>query len=100
MKMKPYNIELHIEELVLHGFSPKDRDAIGAAIQSELARLFAEQGAHPALQHTREVEKVDGGSFSMRAGAKAATIGTQVGQMVYGSLQQEQKSRLRTNERK
>ena len=100
MKTKPYNIELHIEELVLHGFSPSDRDAIGAAIQGELARLFAEQGLHPALQQARAVEKVDGGSFTLRAGAKAATIGTQVGQMVYGSLQQEQKSTPRTNERK
>ena len=86
MKAKPYNIELHIEELVLHGFPPSDRDAIGAAIQGELARLFAEQGAHPALQHTREVEKVDGGSFSMRTGAKAVPIGTQVAQSVYGGL--------------
>ena len=86
MKIKPYNIELHIEELVLHGFSPGDRDAIGAAILGELARLFAEQGAHPALQQTRAVEKVDGGSFTMRAGAKAATVGTQVAQSVYGGL--------------
>ena len=86
MKTKPYNIELHIEELVLHGFSPGDRDAIGAAIQGELARLFAEQGAHPALQQTHAVEKVDGGSFTMRAGAKVTTIGTQVAQSVYGGL--------------
>jgi hypothetical protein len=86
MKAKPYNIELHIEELVLHGFSPRDRDAIGAALQGELARLFAEQGAHPALRQTREVEKVDGGSFSMRAEAKAASIGTQVAQSIYGGL--------------
>lgn len=92
MKAKPYNIELHIEELVLYGFSRSDRDAIGAAIQGELARLFAEQGTHPALRQTREVEKVDGGSFTMRADAKAATIGAQVGQLVYNGLRQEQKS--------
>ncbi len=36
MKPKPYNIELHIEELVLHGFSPNDRHAIGEAVQREL----------------------------------------------------------------
>jgi len=100
MNMKPYNIELHIEELVLHGFSHGDRDAIGEAIQGELARLFAEQGAHPTLHHSRDVEKVDGGSFTVRAGAKAATIGTQVGQMVYNSLQQEQKPTPRTHERR
>jgi hypothetical protein len=86
--MKPYNIELHIEELVLHGFAPGDRHAISAAIQGELTRLFAEQGVHPSLQRSREVEKMDGGAFSMRAGAKAGTIGTQVAHAVYGGLEQ------------
>ena len=46
MNRKPYNIELHIEELVLHGFSPRDRDAIGEAVQRELTRLFVEQGGY------------------------------------------------------
>ena len=43
------NIELHIEELVLHGFEPGDRHRIGEAIERELARLFAEQGTPPSL---------------------------------------------------
>ena len=47
--MTPYNIELHIEELVLHGFAPKDRYTIGEAVQRELSRLFAEQGVHSSL---------------------------------------------------
>lgn len=38
------NVELHIEQLVLHGFAPSDRYRIGAAIQQELARLLAQQG--------------------------------------------------------
>lgn len=83
---KRYNIELHIEELVLHGFSPADRDAIGAAIQGELARLFAERGIHPTLQRGHEVEKVDGGALTLRPRAKAASIGTQVAHSVYGGL--------------
>ena len=86
MNRKPYNIELHIEELVLHGFSPRDRDAIGEAVQNELTRLFAEQGIHPTLGKHHEVEKLDGGSFQVKQGAKAQTIGTQVAQSVYGGL--------------
>jgi len=34
-------VTIHIEQLVLHGFDPRDRHAIGDAIQSELAALFA-----------------------------------------------------------
>lgn len=86
MNKKPYNIELHIEELVLHGFATRDRDAIGAAVQHELTRLCAEQGMHPALSKHYEVEKLDGGSFAMKPGAKAQTIGVQVAQSVYGGL--------------
>ncbi len=85
--MKPYNIELHIEELVLHGFAPGDRAAIGAAVQRELTRLFTEQGVHPSLGSGYEAEKVDGGAFHMQPGAKAGTIGTQVAHAVYGGLE-------------
>jgi hypothetical protein len=86
MKMKPYNIELHIEELVLHGFSSRDRDAIGEAVRHELMRLFAEQGIHSTFGKNYEVERLDGGSFNVKPGAKAQTIGTQVAQSVYGGL--------------
>lgn len=86
--MKRYNIKLHIEELVLHGFAPGDRATIGAAIQGELTRLFAEQGVHPSLQHSREVEKMDAGTFHMQPGAKAGTIGLQVAHAIYGGLEE------------
>ncbi len=32
-------ISVRIEELVLHGFDPRQRHAIGAAVERELARL-------------------------------------------------------------
>ena len=86
MKPKPYNIELHIEELVLHGFSPNDRHAIGEVVQKELTRLFAEQGVHASLGRGFEVERVDGGSFNVKPGAKAGAIGMQMAQSVYGRL--------------
>ena len=37
MKM---NIQLHIEELLLDGFDPRDRRRIADALERELARLF------------------------------------------------------------
>jgi hypothetical protein len=86
MKPKPYNIELHIEELVLHGFSPNDRHAIGEAVQRELTRLFVEQGVHASLSRGFEAERVDGGVFHVKLGDRAEGIGRQVGQSVYGGL--------------
>ena len=47
--MKPENVELHIEELVLRGFAPGDRYRIGEAVERELAHLFSEQGTPPSL---------------------------------------------------
>jgi hypothetical protein len=84
--MKPVNLELHIEELVLHGFAPADRYRIGDSMERELARLFAEQGTPPSLRQGSEIERLDGGSFEAKAGSRAEAIGTRVAQAVYGGL--------------
>jgi hypothetical protein len=36
----PRRIDVHIEELVLHGFPPLDRYAVSEAVQRELATLL------------------------------------------------------------
>ena len=83
--MKP-NIELHIEELVLHGFAPGDRHQIGEAVQRELVRLFTEQGVSPSLLQGGEVARLDGGAFELAPGSNAEMTGNQVAQAVYGGL--------------
>lgn len=80
------NIELHIEELLLHGFAPGDRYLIGEAVQRELTRLFAEQGVPPLLANGRGIAYLNGGSFHVASGSKAEAIGTQVAQSVYGGM--------------
>ncbi|MGH6611939.1 MAG: hypothetical protein ACRECQ_16975 [Burkholderiaceae bacterium] len=85
--MTPRNdIELHIEELVLHGFAPRDRSRIGEAVERELARLFAEHGTPPSLTQGSEVANLDGGAFEVEPGAKPKAIGAQVARTVYGGL--------------
>ncbi len=85
--MTPRNdIELHIEELVLHGFAPRDRSRIGEAVEQELSRLFAERGAPPSLVQGNEIERLDGGTFKVRPGSRAEAIGAQVARAVYGGL--------------
>jgi hypothetical protein len=82
------DIELDIDELVLHGFAPGDRAGIAGAVQSELARLFAEHGVPARLNTSSMIPHLDGGSFPVAAGASPAGIGAQVARMVYGGLGQ------------
>ena len=81
-------IDLHIEELVLHGFDPGDRYRIGAAVEAELARLLAERGVSPALARGGEMAALDGGSFDVAPGASPEGVGGRVAQAVHGGLSQ------------
>ncbi len=84
--MKPENVELHIEELVLRGFAPGDRYRIGDAMERELARLFDERGVPPSLARWSGIERLDGGAFEVAHGSKAEAVGVQVAQAIYGGL--------------
>ena len=93
MDMKPSdsdavrpNIELHIEELVLEGFAPQMRQRIGASMERELARLFAEEGATGLLTRGGEMARLDGGSFQASPQMRAEAIGARVARSVYEGL--------------
>ena len=79
--MRP-NINLHIEELVLHGFDPAGRYQIAAALQAELARLLEEQGVPGQWMETRSIESLE---LSLTVGApdKPEPIGSQVAQSLH-----------------
>jgi hypothetical protein len=84
--MKPKNIELHIEELVLDGFDHVDRHRIAGAIERELTSLFAERGIPHSLSKGGEISRLDGGVFEMAADSRPETIGAKVAQSVYGGF--------------
>lgn len=84
--MTQKNIELHIEELVLHGFALGDRYRIAEAVEHELAALFAEQGAPQSLNRDGAIERLEGGTFEAAQGSKPETIGAKVAQAVYGGM--------------
>ena len=86
--MKPKNIELNIEELVLHGFSPGDRHRIGEAVEQELTRLLADRGVPQSLEGGGKVANIDGGAFDVAQGSRAEVVGAQVAKAVYGGLKQ------------
>lgn len=80
------NVELHIEELVLHGFAPYDRQAIAAALQQALARLLHDHGVPPALTAGGRFDHLYAGAFNVAPGMSAQAIGVQVAEAVYGGL--------------
>lgn len=84
--MTPRNVELHIEELVLHGFASGDRHRIGAAMERELTRLFAEKSTPASLTQEQEIAHLNGGTFEMEPGSAAEVVGARLAQAVYGSL--------------
>ena len=79
-------IDLHIEEVVLHGFSPGDRYAIGDALERELVLLLSERAVPPSLTQDGEFERLDAGSLTLSPDWKADRIGVQVAQAVYKGL--------------
>ena len=80
------NVELHIEELVLHGFAPGERYRIGEAVERELQRLLAEQGAPNLFNGNVELAQMNAGTFNVEPNAKSETIGAQVAQAVYEGM--------------
>ena len=85
--LSPQSFEVHIEELVLHGFSAADRLRIGAALEGELARLLADRGLPEGLAGGAQVEAIDAGSFLRAPLATPVSIGREVAQAVYGGLE-------------
>ncbi len=84
--MRPRNIKLHIEELVLDGFGAGDRYRIADSVERELTRLFAEQGVPQSLIQGGEIERLDGGAFETARGSRPEAIGAKVARAVYGGM--------------
>lgn len=83
MGMRSRGIEIAIDELVLHGLDPSDRDGIREIIERELGRLFAERGMPPEFSRGGQLVQLDGARIEVEAGSRAAAIGVQVAQSLY-----------------
>jgi hypothetical protein len=79
--MNPRETEVHIEELVLHGFAPGDRWRIGDAFEQELRGLLAAKGI-PATWLSGS-EWIDAGTVRIAGLTKPARTGAQIASAVY-----------------
>ncbi len=80
------NVRLRIDELVLEGFPAGDRYRIAAAVETELARLFAERGVPAGLGESMALPRLDAGAFEVAPGARPEQIGAQIAVALYGGL--------------
>jgi hypothetical protein len=79
-------IEVHIEELVLHGFSGHNTYEVGGAVEREITRLLQEQGLPAGFSVAANVGRLHAGSFPLQADAKAAAVGNHIAKAVYQGL--------------
>ena len=79
--MNPREIEVHIEELILHGFEPSNRWRIGDALQEELQGLLAAKGI-PSLWLSSP-ERIDAGIISSANLTKHAQAGAEIAGAAY-----------------
>jgi hypothetical protein len=82
--MKPARIELIIDELVLHGFAPGDRHAIGDAVQAHLENMLAADSTVP--QRDISVDSLVPQQVVLSPKATAGTIGSGIAQAIHGGL--------------
>jgi hypothetical protein len=82
-------VKLHIEELVLQGFAPRDRHRIAGAMQLELARLMNENGVTASRENDISLDRLQGGTFRVKAGAKPEATGSEIARAVFRNLPQQ-----------
>ena len=80
------NIELDIDELVIHGLTVQDPDQLKSVVSAELARLLAKQGLPPALTQGGVLPSLSGGAVTIRPGTPERSVGSQIANAVYGSF--------------
>jgi len=83
-------IRLHIDELVLHGFDPRQRHAIADAVQAELTRLLTDSLGDPAsleASPSANHRRVDAGTFDLVPGTPPAAAGTSLAAALKTAIQ-------------
>lgn len=81
--MRP-RVEIVIDELILHGFSPAERYAVGDSLSLELERLMTDQGYQPRENVDIPVFKT--APIKLQPNAKSGDVGAKVAQAVHKGL--------------
>ncbi len=85
MKRAVRNVDVQIDELILHGFPVADRYVIGDALSSELGQLVLDVQEY-SFDKDIQIPVQRAGEFSVPPNAKPALIGAKVAQTVHTGL--------------
>ena len=81
LEMSPREINVHIEELVLHGFEPRARWQIGDALENELRRLLTARGIPPTWLYN--LDRIEAGTIRATSLTKPAQAGAEIAGAAY-----------------
>lgn len=83
------DINLHIDQLVLDGFtlSPRQRRQLQATVEAELGRLITENGLANSLHADNTVPTLTADAIQVSANPTPTRLGTQIAQAVYRGIQ-------------
>jgi hypothetical protein len=79
-------IELVIDELVLHGFDPCHRHAIGDAVQAELTRVLAGRALGGESHQPMVLDELDAGVMAVAPGRSAGDLGRHIARAIAGVM--------------
>ncbi|HLV31655.1 MAG TPA: hypothetical protein VKY57_08825 [Chitinispirillaceae bacterium] len=80
------SIEINIDKLILHGFSPADRHKIREALISELTRLVIEKGMPAGFSTWENMSQIDGGTFKVSKNMHARAVGNHIANSIYRGI--------------
>jgi hypothetical protein len=84
--MSAFNIDLHIDRLILHGFDGVSRVALGASVERELTRILEQEGMTDTALRSENIERAQGGTFTAGVDTDTDTMGSQIARAIYGGL--------------
>lgn len=80
------DVRLNIDELVLDGFPPGDRDRLVEALRRELARLLGEAHVREGLAQLRSRDRVPTCRFVAAPGERPEAVGARVARALVEGL--------------
>jgi hypothetical protein len=83
----PHNIDVRIENLVLHGFDNADATRIGESLERKLTSLLSKGGLPALLSQDGDYMRLDGGQFTLPHEREPEVIGAGVAQAVIGGIE-------------
>jgi hypothetical protein len=86
LKRDVRNIEVQIDEFVLHGFSVTDRYILGDAFLLEIEQMLNAPASYTFLQQDATLSVVNAGKIAFPSNIRPTSVGKQVARAVYRSL--------------